>query len=61
MNVLVYGIVVDFNGSILVEYGIGCLKKVLFIEVKVDIEFDLMWWIKIVFDFKGLFNFDWVF
>ncbi|GAA0778207.1 FAD-binding oxidoreductase [Roseibium denhamense] len=56
MNKIVHDIVLQFNGSISAEHGIGRLKKDLLKDVKQDIELDLMRRIKAAVDPKGLLN-----
>lgn len=53
---MIYGIVLDLDGSISAEHGIGRLKQHLLEEVKSDIELDMMRRIKRAFDPNNIFN-----
>jgi len=49
-------IVLELNGSISAEHGIGRLKRALLAEVKSDIELDLMRTVKHALDPNGILN-----
>lgn len=53
--------VMDWGGSFLVEYGVGCLKVVEFEEWGDFVWLVVMWVIKVVLDFLGIMNFGVVF
>ena len=56
LNHVVHEIVLALGGSISAEHGIGQLKRVELVEVKSDIEMDLMRQIKNMFDPDRLMN-----
>ncbi|MDQ0324777.1 FAD/FMN-containing dehydrogenase [Rhodopseudomonas julia] len=56
VNKIVHGIVGELSGSISAEHGIGRLKRKLLVEVKSEIEIDLMRRIKNAFDPNGIMN-----
>ncbi len=56
MNEIVHGIVLDMNGSISAEHGIGQLKRDELAQIRQPIEIDLMKRIKSVFDPAGIMN-----
>jgi len=49
-------IVLELNGSISAEHGIGRLKRALLAEVKSDVELDLMRTVKHALDPNGILN-----
>ncbi|MGQ3296442.1 MAG: FAD-binding oxidoreductase, partial [Shinella sp.] len=56
INHLVHGIVLNYNGSISAEHGIGQLKRDELAEVRAPIEMDLMRRVKRTFDPAGIMN-----
>jgi len=56
MNTIVHGIVLNYNGSISAEHGIGQLKRDELAKVRSPIEIDLMQRIKHAFDPAGIMN-----
>ena len=56
MNGIVHGIVLDMNGSISAEHGIGQLKRDELARIRQPIEIDLMKRIKAAFDPAGIMN-----
>ena len=56
MNEIVHGIVLDMNGSISAEHGIGQLKRDELAKIRQPIEIDLMKRIKTAFDPAGIMN-----
>jgi len=56
MNAIVHGIVLNYNGSISAEHGIGQLKRDELAKVRSPIEIDLMQRIKHAFDPAGIMN-----
>ncbi|TPW26211.1 FAD-binding oxidoreductase [Pararhizobium mangrovi] len=56
MNVIVHGIVMDLEGSISAEHGIGQMKREELARIRQPIEIDLMKRIKASFDPAGIMN-----
>jgi len=56
MNAVVHAIVMDMNGSISAEHGIGVLKRDLMAQVKSPVELDMMHTLKTAFDPLGILN-----
>ncbi len=56
MNAVVHRIVMDMNGSVSAEHGIGVLKRELMREVKSPVELDMMRVLKQGFDPLGILN-----
>ncbi len=56
MNAIVHAIVMDMNGSISAEHGIGILKRDLLPGVKSPVELDMMRRLKTAFDPLGILN-----
>jgi FAD/FMN-containing dehydrogenase len=56
MNHIVHGIVLNYNGSISAEHGIGQLKRDELADVRSPVEIDLMQRIKHAFDPAGIMN-----
>jgi FAD/FMN-containing dehydrogenase len=52
----VHGIVLDLNGSISAEHGIGRMKRESLKKVKSEVEMDMMQQIKTLFDPNGILN-----
>ena len=56
MSKAVHKLVMELNGSISAEHGIGRMKREMLQEVKSEVELDLMRSIKRVLDPKGILN-----
>ena len=56
INDIVHGIVLDLNGSVSAEHGIGRLKQHLLEEVKSGVELDMMRRVKRALDPNNIFN-----
>jgi D-lactate dehydrogenase (cytochrome) len=56
MNRIVHDIVVEMNGSISAEHGVGQLKVEEIVHYKDPVEIDLMRKVKAALDPKGLMN-----